>query len=111
MPPAPADFVRGNQQREVAQGGLIHRPWRWSGSSGTGFESQSVVYGNPELLLASEVAFGCLEPTRRTPLIATRRGIRKDQRRLMAGYVQLVDALHTLKISRTDVRAIVDIVS
>ena len=39
----------------------MHPPWRWSGSSGTGFDSQSVVYGNPELLLASEVAFGCLD--------------------------------------------------
>jgi len=36
----------------------MHPPWRWSGSSGTGFDSQSVVYGNPELLLASEVALG-----------------------------------------------------
>jgi len=28
----------------------MHPPWPWSGSSGTGFDSQSVVYGNPELL-------------------------------------------------------------
>jgi hypothetical protein len=39
----------------------MHPPWGWSGSSGTGFDSQSVVHGNPELLLASEVAFGCLD--------------------------------------------------
>jgi hypothetical protein len=39
----------------------MHPPWPWSGSSGTGFDSQSVVYGNPELLLASEVALGCLD--------------------------------------------------
>jgi hypothetical protein len=39
----------------------MHPPWPWSGSSGTGFDSQSVVYGNPELLLASKVAFGCLD--------------------------------------------------
>ena len=45
----------------VAQGGLMHPPWRWSGSSGIRFDSQSVVHGNPELLLASEVAFGCLD--------------------------------------------------
>lgn len=31
-------------------------PWRWSGSSGIGFDSQSVVHGNPELSLASEIA-------------------------------------------------------
>ena len=30
-------------------------------ASGIGFDSQSVVHGNPELLLASEVAFGCLD--------------------------------------------------
>jgi hypothetical protein len=31
---------------KVAQGGLTHPPWRWSESSGTGFDSQSVVHGN-----------------------------------------------------------------
>ncbi len=34
--------------------------WRWSGSSSIGFDSQSVVDGNSELLLASEVALGRL---------------------------------------------------
>jgi hypothetical protein len=34
----------------------MHPPWRWSGSRGIGFDSQSVVHGSPELLLASEVA-------------------------------------------------------
>ena len=29
-------------------------------SSNIGFDSQSVVHGNSELLLASEIAFGCL---------------------------------------------------
>src|SRR3954451_6424247 len=46
---------------EVVQGGLMHPPWRWSGSSGIGFDSQSVVHGNPELLLASKIALRCLD--------------------------------------------------
>ncbi len=39
----------------------MHPPWRWSGSSGTGFDSQSVVHGTPELLLAPEIPFGRLD--------------------------------------------------
>jgi hypothetical protein len=45
----------------VAQGGLKHPPWRRSASSGIGFDSQSVVHRNPELLLASELALGRLD--------------------------------------------------
>src|SRR5262249_48814140 len=32
-----------------------------AGSSGVGLDSQSVVHGNPEFLLASEVALRCLD--------------------------------------------------
>jgi hypothetical protein len=47
--------------RAVAKGGLKHPPRRRSASSGIGFDSQSVVHRNPELLLASEVALGRLD--------------------------------------------------
>jgi hypothetical protein len=49
------------KSRVVAQGGLMHPPRRWSGSSGIGFDSQSVVHRNPELLLASKIALRCLD--------------------------------------------------
>jgi hypothetical protein len=45
----------------VAQGGLKDPPSRASGSSGIGFDSQSVVHRNSELLLASEIALGRLD--------------------------------------------------
>jgi hypothetical protein len=48
-------FPQSYYPRVVAQGGLKHPPWRWFPSRGVGFDSQSVVHGNPELLLASEV--------------------------------------------------------
>jgi hypothetical protein len=35
---------------------MKHPPWWWFASRGVGFDSQSVVHGYPELLLASEVA-------------------------------------------------------
>src|SRR5439155_18337926 len=38
-----------------------HPPWRWRRSSGIRFDSQSVVHGDPELLLGSEVALGRLD--------------------------------------------------
>jgi hypothetical protein len=45
----------------VAQGGLKHPPWRRSWSSGIRFDAQSVVHGDPELLLASKVALSRLD--------------------------------------------------
>jgi hypothetical protein len=53
--PAP-DYLR-----KVAQGGLNHPPWRCARSSGIRFDSQAVVHGHPELLLASEVALRRLD--------------------------------------------------
>jgi hypothetical protein len=47
--------------RVVAQGGLKHPPWRHSWSSGIRFDTQSVVHGNPQLLLASKVALRRLD--------------------------------------------------
>ena len=38
----------------------MHPPWRWSGSRGIEFDSQSAVHGNPERL-AFEVAFRWLD--------------------------------------------------
>ena len=40
---------------------MTHPPWRWAGSSGIGFDSQSVVHGNPELPLASKVSLRYLD--------------------------------------------------
>src|SRR2546428_303299 len=40
----------------VAQGGSKHPPWRRCRSSGIRLDSQSVIHGSPELLLASKVA-------------------------------------------------------
>jgi hypothetical protein len=45
----------------VAQGGLKDPAWRSHRSSGIGFDSQSVVHRNPELLLASKIALRCLD--------------------------------------------------
>lgn len=50
----------GDYARVVAQDGLKDPPGSHR-SSGIGFDSQSVVHGNPELLRASKVAFGCLD--------------------------------------------------
>jgi hypothetical protein len=36
-------------------------PWPWHGSSGIRFDSQSVVHGNPELLLASKITLRGLD--------------------------------------------------
>ena len=53
--------VAANRSCLVAQGGLKRPPWPWGRSSGIRLDSQSVVYRDPELLLASKVAFGCLD--------------------------------------------------
>jgi hypothetical protein len=46
-----------SESRQVAKGGLKHSPWRRLSSSGIRFDSQPIVHSNPELLLASQVAF------------------------------------------------------
>ena len=45
----------------VGQGGLKHPPWRRSGSSGIRVDAQSVVHGDSELLLASQVTLSRLD--------------------------------------------------
>jgi len=41
--------------RVVAQGGFKHSSWRPGGSSGISLDAQSVVHGDPEFLLASQL--------------------------------------------------------
>jgi hypothetical protein len=55
------DPPEGGKSPLVAQSGLKHPPWRPAPSGGIRFDPQSVVHGNPQLLLASEVAFRGLD--------------------------------------------------
>ena len=45
----------------LSPGGLKDPPWRSQRSRGISSDSQSVVHGQSALLLAPEVAFGCLD--------------------------------------------------